>query len=470
MSDPQLPALYHEPFRPQYHYSPPRWWMNDPNGLVYDQGEYHLFYQYHPDDVVWGPMHWGHAVSRDLVHWETLPIALYPDDLGTIFSGTVVLDTDNTSGLVPGGGLVALYSYNTQTQGAAYSTDQGRTWIKYDRNPILPALEQDFRDPKVFWHAPTARWVMAISAGTSIMFLTSPDLLTWTVVSRFAHTYSGGVWEVPDLFTLEADGVIKWILIISVNATAPAGGSGTFYFVGDFDGATFTPDDPEQVLWLDYGPDNYAGTTWNNVPDGRRLFMGWMNNWLYANVIPTSIWRSAMTLPRELTLRFTPQGYRLIQTPIDALKSLRWRIGAWRGIRLEGQEDLEVGGQQIELIADFDIGTATTVGVEVLANATDAMRIVYDVAAQRLLIHRPDAQIANFPIDYSAPLLLNDGHLRLHLFIDQSSVEVFANDGILSMTSQVFPAADAQAIRFVASGGTATLTRLEWFEVKGIWK
>ena len=273
--------MYSEPYRPQFHFSPPNGWMNDPNGLVYYEGEYHLFYQHNPAAAVWGPMHWGHAVSRDLVHWENLPIALYPDAIGAIWSGTVVVDADNTSGLVPGGGLVALFSYENQTQGAAFSTDRGRTWQMYASNPILPALETDFRDPKVIWHQPTARWVMVISAKQVIKFFTSENLLDWEFASDFGDWgFYGGVWEVPDLFPLSVDGQEKWVLIVSINPGGPAGGNGTRYYIGDFDGQTFTNDYPGTLTWLDYGADNYAGTTWNNAQDGRRLFAGWMSNWM----------------------------------------------------------------------------------------------------------------------------------------------------------------------------------------------
>ncbi|MBK8020736.1 MAG: glycoside hydrolase family 32 protein [Chloroflexi bacterium] len=275
--------LYDEPFRPQFHYSPPQAWMNDPNGMVYLDGEYHLFYQYNPDDVIWGPMHWGHAVSTDLVHWETLPIALYPDDLGTIFSGSIVIDTDNTAGFGENA-MVAVYSYHTQTQGLAYSLDRGRTWTKYDGNPIIDALYQDFRDPKVFWHEPTGRWVMIISAGREAQIFTSPNLIDWTFASRFAAGHVVATWEVPDLFPLEIDGVTRWVMLVSVGGHAPAGGSGIQYFIGDFDGQTFTNENPTgTTLWFDYGPDNYAGTTWFNAPEGKKLYIGWLNNWVYAN-------------------------------------------------------------------------------------------------------------------------------------------------------------------------------------------
>ena len=196
-------TFYHEPYRPQFHYSPPCQWMNDPNGMIYYEGEYHLFYQFNPNAMTPGTIHWGHAVSPDLVHWQTLPIALFPDDIGPIWSGSAVVDEHNTSGLVAGGGLVAIYSYQNQSQGVAYSTDKGRTWTKYVGNPIIAALAKDFRDPKVFWYEPTKLWVMVIAAGRELQIFTSPDLLTWEMTSHLTGQIAGGVWEVPDLFPLQ---------------------------------------------------------------------------------------------------------------------------------------------------------------------------------------------------------------------------------------------------------------------------
>lgn len=469
-TDPASPVTYTEPFRPQYHYSPPRWWMNDPNGLVYYDGEYHLFYQYHPHDVIWGPMHWGHAVTNDLVHWETLPIALYPDELGTIFSGTVVVDANNTSGLVPGGGLIALFSYNTQTQGIAYSTDRGRTWQKYAGNPILPALKKDFRDPKVFWHEATNRWIMSIAAGESIMFLTSPDLRTWEVTSEFAEGYSSGVWEVPDLIPFKINGQTKWVLIVSVSKEAPAGGSGTRYYIGHFDGKTFTNDNPGLALWLDYGPDNYAGTIWNNAPDNRYIFLGWMNNWDYANLIPTSVWRGAMTLPRELRLIETPPGLRLSQRPVPELTKLRQPIGQWQNLSITEALSLEgLQGQQLEIIADFEIASAGTFGLDILTGQGESTRTAYDVSAQKLTVTRPQSEIPNFYPTSSASLVPIENHIRLHIFIDQSSVEIFSGDGVLSITAQVFPSPNNTRVSFFAQGGTASLVSLEAYTLTSIW-
>lgn len=312
-------SKFKEPFRSQYHFTPERGWMNDPNGLVYNNGVYHLFYQYYPHATVWGPMHWGHATSTDLIRWEHKPVALYPDENGLIFSGSAVVDKYNTSGFGSNGQvpMVAVYTYHFmqgekigrddfQTQGIAFSLDNGETWTKYAGNPVIGNKgTRDLRDPKVFWHEATKSWIMALVAGNHVKFYRSQNLKDWGNISDFgidqgAH---GGVWECPDLFPLKVEGSDKekWVLIISIGNGGPNGGSGTQYFVGDFDGTTFTSDQKE-YKWLDWGTDNYAGVTYNQVPNGDRIFIGWMSNWQYALTTPTSNWRSAMTLPRKLTL------------------------------------------------------------------------------------------------------------------------------------------------------------------------
>ena len=310
-----------EQYRPAFHFTPKEKWMNDPNGMVYYQGEYHLFYQYYPDDNVWGPMHWGHAVSKDMIHWEHLPIALYPDKLGYIFSGSCVIDWNNTTGFgsKENPPMVAIFTYHDpegeknktidfQTQGIAYSLDKGRTWTKYEGNPVIPNPGiKDFRDPKVIWHQDTQKWVMSLAVKDHISFYSSKDLKSWKLESDFGEKAGahGGVWECPDLFPLkDQNGNEKWVLLVSINPNGPQGGSATQYFVGDFDGKTFTPNH-DKIKWIDYGADNYAGVTFSDIPaeDGRRLFIGWMSNWQYAQVVPTYTWRSAMTIPRELTLK-----------------------------------------------------------------------------------------------------------------------------------------------------------------------
>ena len=463
--------LYHEPYRPQYHYSPPCRWMNDPNGMVYYQGEYHLFYQYNPKDVVWGTMHWGHAVSSDLVHWTTLPIAIAPDALGDIWSGSVVVDKNNTSGLVPGGGLVALFSYGNQTQGAAYSSDRGRTWQMYSGNPILPALETDFRDPKVFWHEARQQWVMVIAAKKIIKIFTSSDLLQWDFASDFADiNFYGGTWEVPDLFPLMLNGQEKWVLIVSINPGGPAGGSGTRYYIGSFDGQTFTDENPHQVTWLDYGQDNYAGTSWASASDNRRLFIGWMNNWIYASKIPTSVWRGANTLARELSLRDTPEGVRLVQSAVPEMKQLRKPLGSWTDLAIDGKLVLDgITGQQLEIIAEFKLGTAERFGFDVLMNDSQSTRILYHVPTAQLITTRPGTGLDGVNPIAVAPMTAEDERVRMHIFVDVSSVEVFGNDGLISITSQVFPDSDSHSVGLFADKGSVTVSKLEIFALDSIW-
>lgn len=470
----QTDAPYREPFRPQYHYTPPCGWMNDPNGLVYYEDEYHLFYQFNPADIVWGPMHWGHAVSRDLVHWETLPIALYPDEIGPIWSGSVVVDAQNTSGLVPGGGLVAVYSYENQSQGVAYSTDAGRSWVKYAGNPVIRALADDFRDPKVFWYEPSEQWIMVIAAGHEVQVFASPDLLEWEMTSRFTGGHVVGVWEVPDLFPLEIEGETKWVLLVSVGAMAPAGGGGVQYFIGDFDGQSFTPDDPSTILWLDYGPDNYAGTIWNNAPDDQRIYIGWMSNWLYAAATPTSIWRGTSTLPRELRLVRTPEGIRLAQQPFRSLEALRQPVGTWADLELSGEINLEeVAGRRLEIIAELEAETAERFGIIVHNGEGEPTRVLYNTAQAQLLVGRsdviPGGYISGFTRFYGAPLELENDRLRLHVYVDEASVEVFAEDGLIAMTSLTFADPLNNGVSLFAENGTARLAHLEIYSLASIW-
>ena len=305
----------HEPWRPQVHFTPKRMWMNDPNGMIFQNGLYHLFYQFHPDSMIWGPMHWGHATSRDLLKWDYHDVALFPDKDGKIFSGCCVNDRNNTSNLFESCGdnnFVAIYSYDCQTQGLAISRDNGFTWEKFKDNPILPAIKKNFRDPKVIWHESTGKWIMVISADRECHFYTSNNLIDWTFSSSFSGGCTDGIWEVPDIFQLpNQDGDLKWVLIISISKGSPAGGSGVQYFIGDFDGITFHWDENLGTKWLDFGPDNYAGSTWFNEPDDDRLYIGWMSNWTYANNVPTDPWRGSMTLPRKLQLFDNGSGLEL---------------------------------------------------------------------------------------------------------------------------------------------------------------
>jgi fructan beta-fructosidase len=467
---------YREPYRPQFHFSPAENWTNDPNGLVYYEGEYHLFYQYHPESTVWGPMHWGHAVSIDLVHWEHLPIALYPDAIGPIWSGGAVVDAENTSGLVPGGGLVAIFSYQDQSQGIAYSTDRGRTWTYYAGNPVMPSPGSDFRDPKVFWHAATGQWVMIISKGARVQIYNSPNLIDWTLASEFSGQGSlHGPWEVPDLFPLTFEGETHWVMLVSAGG-APAGGQGVQYFIGDFDGQTFTNANPHvTTLWLDYGPDNYAGTTWENAPDDRRIYIGWMNHWSYAAVIPTSIWRGAMTLPREFALVNTAEGLRLEQKPVPELMVLRQAGQTWFDQTITPGSNLLAGqtGRTLEIIAEFELGTAQSFGLRVFQGADEATTILYNVERESLIVNRLDSGVTDFSGDfpgaYLAPMPPQAGRVKMHVFVDWSSVEVFGNDGAVALSAQAFPQADSNQLELFAIDGDVKLVQLEIFPLDSIW-
>lgn len=293
---------YDQSLRPQYHYTPAENWMNDPNGMVYYEGEYHLFYQYNPDGDQFGNMSWGHAVSEDLVHWEEQEVALTPDEHGMIFSGSIMADEENKSGLFPGeeGGLIAFYTSagNVQDQRIAYSTDSGRTWKKHEGNPVVPNPGiEDFRDPKVIWHEQSGKYIMLLAAGKKVMFYGSENLVDWEYLSEFGDTGAqGGVWETPELFELPVDGDeedTRWVLQVDMNPGSIAGGSGGQYFLGDFDGAVFTRQEKSNdINWVDYGTDFYAAQAFNGMDD-RVVWMAWMSNWTYASSLPTDPWRGA---------------------------------------------------------------------------------------------------------------------------------------------------------------------------------
>lgn len=452
---------YHEKNRPQFHFSPPSGWMNDPNGLVYNDGVYHLFYQYYPNAVVWGPMHWGHAVSTDLINWENKPIALFPDKNGFIFSGSAVVDKDNTTGFGTNGKipLVAIFTYHNmdgeksgrsdfQTQGIAFSLDNGETWEKYKGNPVIGNLNtRDLRDPKVFWHEDTQSWIMALVAGDHAKFYRSKNLKHWHNISDFGQNRGaqGGVWECPDLFPLKVEntGEEKWVLIISIGSGAPNGGSGTQYFVGDFDGTTFTSEQ-EAFKWLDWGTDNYAGVTYNDAPDAQRKFIGWMSNWQYALKTPTTTWRSAMTLPRNLGLKKIDGEYVLTNYPVEEIKSLISSVDT-ESFELEGNEkkvfsDTVSGQSKVTMMIpkkDFIISFSNESGEE--------FRVLFDAASNLVMLDRTAAGEDDFNYEFGNKLhymVLDDktnDTLKLELFIDNSSCELFINEGENVMTTQFFP-------------------------------
>ncbi|MED1205973.1 glycoside hydrolase family 32 protein [Heyndrickxia acidicola] len=480
-----------ETFRPQFHFTPKSNWMNDPNGMVYYAGEYHLFYQYHPFGTTWGPMHWGHAVSKDLMSWEHLTIALAPDENGAIFSGSAVVDWNDTTGFFHGGsGLVAIFTHADlypnsdrprQRQSLAYSTDQGRTWIKYEGNPVLTEESiTDFRDPKVFWHEKTNKWIMILAAGDHVRFYTSLNLKDWHFASEFG-TESGshaGVWECPDLFELPVDGDkfnSKWVMLVSIgNDPAYAEGSRTQYFIGDFNGITFTNENGDDtVLWLDHGRDNYAGVTWSDIPpeDGRRLFIGWMSNWRYANETPTEAWRSSMTLPRELTLCETSAGVRLFQTPVAEVETIRQEKHYWDCLTIAPEENIlsDVMGDKLEIIAEMELHSSREFGFKIRKSEIEETVIGYNAVEETLFIDRVKSGVSyfneDFPCRHGFSLKAKNNRVRLHLFVDSASVEVFVNDGELVLTDQIFPDPTSKGLELYTKDGKVKLISLTMFHL-----
>ncbi|WP_036720532.1 glycoside hydrolase family 32 protein [Paenibacillus harenae] len=486
---------YREKYRPQFHFSPPSKWMNDPNGMVYFDGEYHLFYQHHPDGTTWGPMHWGHAISKDLIHWEHRGIALKPDRNGVIFSGSAVVDRDDTSGLFSGKpGLVAIFTHadndpetnrSRQRQSLAYSLDKGRTWTMYEGNPVL-CNEQipDFRDPKVFWHEAKQRWVMVLAAGDRVQFYASANLKEWSFESEFgaAEGSHDGVWECPDLIELPVDDRVdrtKWVLIVSIGDHPQfKEGSRTQYFVGDFDGSAFVNDAaPDTILWLDHGRDNYAGVTWSDVhgEDNGKLFIGWMSNWKYANLTPTVSWRSAMTLPRVLRLKSGSSGIRLTQMPVSELSRLRGQTQSWSetAIRPGGNMLEDASGDRFEIECEIDMGAAREVGLKLRKSEREETVVCYDAAEGTLSVDRRNSGEHDFheafACKHGASCVLDGGRLKLRLFVDNSSIEVFANGGEVVLTNLIFPDLSSTGLELYAIGGDAKLVSLTLHPLNSIY-
>ncbi len=473
-------APHDDRYRPFFHFTPPNNWMNDPNGLVYYGGSFHLFYQYNPFGTRWGHMHWGHAESADLLHWRDLPIALSPDGLGTIFSGSVVVDYHNTSGQFPTrqGGLAAVFTYfkwGLQRQGIATSTDGGHTWEKYPKNPVIknPCLIH-FRDPKVFYDVRSEHWIMLLTLGSRIRFYRSPDLLNWAPVGDFGKNMGahGGVWECPDLFELAVDGNPKnkrWVLLVSVKEGAPGGGSGTQYFIGDFDGERFTADDPGTVSWLDFGADNYAGITYSDVPesDGRRIFIGWMSNWRYAEKIPTAPWRGAMTIPRELRLTEEDGEIVLLARPVGELARIRTGGFHLRNERVDGRravEKKEFSGGAFEVIAEWQADDGVEFGISLNNGRDEETFVGFEPGAGRLCIDRSRSGETRFSRRFTgvhyAPISPRNGRFKAQILVDACSVEVFAGDGRAVLTDLVFPSTPYDRLTLFSRGGAATVVSL----------
>ncbi|MGO8674277.1 MAG: GH32 C-terminal domain-containing protein [Limisphaerales bacterium] len=439
-------GLYREPLRPQFHFSSRRGWNNDPNGLVFYKGEYHMFYQHNPYGWNWGNMHWGHAVSPDLVHWNELPIALYPDEHGTMFSGSAIVDWNNTAGFQSSEEktLVCIFTAagNPFTQGLAFSNDRGRTWTKYASNPVLPHIVGENRDPKVIWHAPSKRWIMALFLDKdSYALFSSPDLKQW---ERLSDVPFPGTSECPEFFEIPLDGNrlnTRWVFY---------GGNGR-YLVGKFDGKTFTPESGPEPL--NFGNCFYASQTFTDIPpaDGRRILIPWGQV-----AFPGMPFNQMMGLPVELTLRADDRRPRLFVNPVKELQSLRGRRYAVGPQSLApGRNPLaSVKAQLLEILADIQPGQATQVGITVRG-----VPVIYDVGKKELSCQGK-----------IAPLPLVDGKARLHVFVDRASIDIFGNDGAVYMPMGVIVPRDNASLDLYARGGEARIESIKVFELSSAWR
>jgi levanase/fructan beta-fructosidase len=491
-------------YRPTWHYAAGRNWLNDPNGLVYSNGVYHLFYQHNPHGDVWGNMSWGHATSADLLHWDEQPVAIPCDEEEAIFSGSAVVDVHNTSGFGAGGvpPLVAIYTSayspasplaGRQAQSLAYSTDDGATWTKYTGNPVLDRASSDFRDPKVFWYDGGAGgyWVMvAVEALThEVVIYKSADLKSWQYLSTFGPANATeGVWECPDLFELPVDGDAgntRWVLVVNLSPGGIAGGSGGQYFIGTFDGVTFRSEStvtegPQadgsrmaEYGWLDWGRDYYAAVSFSNAPDGRRLMIGWMNNWQYAAVTPSEGWRSAMSLVREVRLESRGGRPVLMQEAVDPMADSGTELFTLCGQELRGGITwlpAEASGDVLRIDAELEPAGAGKTGLVLRAcgpagePGSELTVLAYDSVTGELSLDRTASGNVSFhdtfPSVERVAVPLIDGRLRLRIFLDRCSVEVFAQDGLATITDQVFPSDSSTAVGLLAEGDGGTLVSL----------
>ena len=429
-----------EKFRPAYHHTPLYGWMNDPNGMFYKDGVWHLYYQYNPYGSQWENMTWGHSTSKDLIHWEAQPLAIEPDWLGAIFSGSAIVDRDNTAGFGRNA-VIAMYTSAgaAQTQSIAYSADGGTTFTKYAGNPVITFNAPDFRDPKVFWHEQAKRWIVVLAVGQEVHFYSSKNLKEWKYESAFGREYGchDGVWECPDMLCFGD----KWVLLLNINPGGPFGGSATQYFVGTFDGSKFVcEDNPSETKWMDYGKDHYATVTFHNAPEGRIVALPWMSNWQYANQVPTRQFRSANGLPRDLGLKTIGTETYLTSTPSKETLTMR-------GPKIKKPTET------CEIVVDVK-GSA----IIELSNAKGEQVVMnYDAQKQTFSMDRTKSGDVSFseafPCVTTAPTYGNIRQLRL--FIDRCSIEAFDAEGKMVMTNLVFPSEPYNMIK--VKGGKATI-------------
>lgn len=505
-------------YRPIYHHTPSYGWMNDANGMVYKDGEYHLYFQYNPYGSKWGNMHWGHAVSTDLMHWKELQPAIARDTLGHIFSGSSVVDYGNTAGYGKGA-IIALYTSasdkNGQIQCMAYSTDNGRTFTKYDGNPILRPYDgiKDFRDPKVFWHEPAKAWYMIVSADKEMRFYKSDDLKRWTYISSFGRGYGMQPcqYECPDFVQLPVNGDksdMKYVMLMNVNPGCLFGGSATEYFVGDFDGKNFTCiDDPHVPKWLDYGKDHYATVCFSNTGD-RVIALPWMSNWQYANVTPIKQYRGANALPRELSL-YTKDGHYYVAANVaQEVKSIRGETNIIEDLKTSDSVEYKTvaSGCDGAFEIEFDVIPAAggKAGIEIYNDKDENTRIYLDLKQMRVVMDRTESGLTDFgelaephdiekkadaerisnggqpmrmvnAVNYKndfalgtwAPLNLCEGKTyHIDIFVDKCSVELFVDGGRIAMTNLVFPTKPYDSVKFFSENGQSAFKQIKVYKLK----
>ena len=470
-----------EKYRPAFHHTPLYGWMNDPNGMVYKDGVWTLCYQWNPYGSKWQNMTWGRSTSKDLVNWEHHGPAIVPDGLGTIFSGSCAIDRENSAGFGKDA-IVAMYTSaaTSQTQSLAHSTDGGNTFHKYAGNPVI-TLDSEFRDPNMFWYAPAKEWVLVLAHALEheMLVYTSKDMKNWTLQSRFGKGLGAqdGVWECPDLFELPAGKGSKWVMLVNLNPGGPFGGSATQYFVGDFDGKTFTPDRDKNgnvpTKWMDYGKDHYATVSFSDTPDGRRTVLGWMSNWQYANDVPTQQYRSANTLPRDLSLfRGKDGSWYLASAPSPEVDALRASTTARVNSSLSTTPVVYTLPADNDGICEIDATITAAKGPVTMTLSNDKGEktlITYDPAKATVSVDRTASGVTDFSRDFSAvttaPLPAKVKALSLRIFVDRSSIEVFANDGQAVLTNLVFPSAPYSTLS-VSADPKATLKALSVYPLK----
>ncbi|KAA6331524.1 beta-fructofuranosidase [termite gut metagenome] len=500
---------FNEKYRPQVHFSTSKNWMDGPSGMVYLNGAYHLFYRYNSEGVDRNPKHWGHAVSADLIHWDNLPVALSPEIHGTIGYGSVVTDVKNTSGFGSTNNntpLVAIYTYTDydskqndgsnvqQLQGLAYSVDNGITWITYSDNLIIPNPGiNDFHDPKVFWYEPAEHWIMVIASEGRVRFYTSLDLKEWDYASSFGFDLDSedNVWERPDLFELPVTNGsgTKWILTVNVGLSSHKEWL-TGFFVGDFNGKTFSSLQTSPY-GIDYGKDNYGGSTFNNLPDGRRVLIGWMNNWEYADITPASPWRGSFTIPRNLHLEQMPDYYMLASQPVNEKNLLHGKHTAIRDLEIV-QDIYSIGIEDItphihfpllpsEITIrfktgnQFQVGFAEKFGIKLSNKRGEYILAGYDTFHQKFYIDRTHSTSLVLPekfvgIHIQQYQIDESGILEMQIILDAASIELFALDGKVVITDAFYPSVDFDKIAIYAENGRIQVEEVSITQLKSIWK